>query len=364
MKRTILGSAGVAVIIGALAVTLGRGGATVHADDQFAPTKDPFVNRYVNELKKRDKEFVELRKKYPFESVSGLLEYEAERVKKRGPIQPKLSGDTTKQFEQFEGMAASEGWHSRKQSLELLHSQEVGKFLERENFGRLRRPGPSLDYVELEPVSPVPFASGTLAPEDVGTFVSLPAKNADVAGGRRLPSIEALSQFHLSGQLNFVNANSVGLVRDREHVAGFLPHQFRSLPELVDAEQLKRVPRGVDKAPAEQPKEPGERWLVRRLELVSLLRHEEPVAYLAERLPSMKELRGSKTRALTPQEKQSLKLLEDGENLVIASTTNRIVMLGAIRAGRSCQQCHHTERGALLGSFTYELHRDPPVKDK
>lgn len=355
MKR-FLGSAGVAVIIAALAVALG---STVHADDQFAPTKDPFVNRYVNELKKRDKEFVELRKKYPFESVSGLLEYEAERVKKRGPLQPKLSGDTTKQFEQFEAMAAHDGWHSRKQSLELLHAKEVGKFLERENFGRMRRPSPSLDHLDLEPVSPVPFASGTLAPEDVGTFVSLPAKNADAAGGLRLPSIEALNQFHLFGQVNFVNANSVGLVRDRDHVAGFLPHQFRSLPEL--GEQLKRVPRG-DKAP-EQPKEPGERWLVRRLELVSLLRHDEPVAYLAERLPSMKELRGSKTRALTPQEKQSLKLLEDGENLVIASTTNRIVMLGAIRAGRSCQQCHHTERGALLGSFTYELHRDPPVKE-
>ena len=35
---------------------------------------------------------------------------------------------------------------------------------------------------------------------------------------------------------------------------------------------------------------------------------------------------------------------------------------GSIRASQQCLQCHAVPHGALLGAFTYELVRDPPVK--
>jgi hypothetical protein len=63
-------------------------------------------------------------------------------------------------------------------------------------------------------------------------------------------------------------------VRDRDHVAGFRPHQFRRLPDA--------------------PK----RWQVERLELISLLKHDRPVAYFSNNLPKMDELRDAPTRPL------------------------------------------------------------------
>lgn len=36
-------------------------------------------------------------------------------------------------------------------------------------------------------------------------------------------------------------------------------------------------------------------------------------------------------------------------------------MLGAVRASNDCRQCHQVPRGTLLGAFSYELRRDPPL---
>jgi hypothetical protein len=47
---------------------------------------------------------------------------------------------------------------------------------------------------------------------------------------------------------------------------------------------------------------------------------------------------------------------------VLEATTNRILMVGAIRAAKQCTSCHAVERGDLLGAFSYELLRDPAIK--
>ena len=67
------------------------------------------------------------------------------------------------------------------------------------------------------------------------------------------------------------------------------------------------------------------------------------------------------TRPLNAFETEALPRLVDSEEIVARATTNRIEMVGAIRAARECTECHEVERGQLLGAFTYTLVRDPWV---
>src|SRR5262249_12600424 len=76
-------------------------------------------------------------------------------------------------------------------------------------------------------------------------------------------------------------------------------------------------------------------------------------------LPRMDELRDAPTRPLRPFEKQALAALYEGEELRTETTTNRISMLGAIRALKACLACHQVERGDRLGAFSYTLLREP-----
>jgi hypothetical protein len=139
--------------------------------------------------------------------------------------------------------------------------------------------------------------------------------------------------------IDFANPKGFGYVRDRDHVAGFQSHRFGAMPQMDD-----RVPE-------------NKRWRIERLELVSLLTHDEPVVYLSDHLPRMDELRGAPTRALTPFENTALGAMGQGENLKVEGSADRILMLGSIRALKQCTSCHSVERGALLGAFSYVLRR-------
>src|SRR5207302_117604 len=85
---------------------------------------------------------------------------------------------------------------------------------------------------------------------------------------------QQLAGFHDQGRLNFLNPSSFGYIKDRNNVAGFQSHQFRSMP---------REPAASDK----------EKWAVIRLELVSLLKHDHPVVYSSDHLPRMDDLKGA-----------------------------------------------------------------------
>jgi hypothetical protein len=91
------------------------------------------------------------------------------------------------------------------------------------------------------------------------------------------------------------------------------------------------------------------------LELVSLLRHDEPRVYLAETLPAMDELQNVPHRALNEFEAEALLKLESQEDIVVAKHPRQLQMLGALRAGNSCVECHECGHGKLLGAFSYEL---------
>jgi len=150
------------------------------------------------------------------------------------------------------------------------------------------------------------------------------------------PRPDLLLGLHDEGLVDFLNPKGFGYIQDREHVAGFRAHGFSKMPESKESQ----------------------RWSIQRLELVSLLKHEQPVAYISDYLPRMDKLRNAPTRPLDEFETKALDQLERGKDLEVEYTPDRIRMLGSVRALAQCVKCHHAERGELLGAFTYKLKRE------
>src|SRR5262249_33571666 len=151
------------------------------------------------------------------------------------------------------------------------------------------------------------------------------------------------SSYHQAGLSDFLYPRGFGYVKDRAHVAGFKPHGFRSDP--YPAWRVENW-----------------RWRVQRIQLVGILSHEKPVVYLTDQLPSMEQVRQGKTRALDGFEEAGLPALGEGEDLFLASKGETVRMLGALRATKTCQQCHDAEVGDLLGAFSYTLRRAASAK--
>lgn len=297
----------------------------------------------------------ELRKRYPYVSLASRLDYEGARAAGAEPAD--LPAATVKRLDAVEqSFQEQQTWSRRVHSLAKLHSDQVGQFVSEDGFGWSRMlPMTAPVFLELAEAPPIPFANlASLPPQREGARVELPPAGgpADVGGGARVPSLEMLGTFHDGGRFDFLNPSAFGHVKDRDHVAGFLPHQFRAMPEL-------REPR----APPQKPVKAKERWAVRRLELVSLLKHERPAVYVSDTLPRMDELKKkAKTRPLSEFEDKALAAVRDGEDLVAEATADRIHLLGSLRATKQCLDCHQVHRGDLLGAFSYELQRDPAGK--
>ena len=142
-----------------------------------------------------------------------------------------------------------------------------------------------------------------------------------------------LQALHQNSVVDFSYPGGQGYARDRRHVAGFLTHGFSKVPV------------------------PDDEWAVQTLDLLSLLCHPEPVAYVSAALPRMDELREAPTRPLDAFEAGGLKELMDGEYMVVGEAGDKLRMLGSIRAVELCTKCHGAERGDLLGAFSYTLGR-------
>jgi hypothetical protein len=217
-------------------------------------------------------------------------------------------------------------------------------------------PTPTPEYLELPDGPSQPFAAPLAAEYRGGAKVTLPEKgDGPSATGLLFPSVGSVGQFHATSIFGFAGTNSFGLIRDRDHVAGFRPHQFRGMPQLGEQEPPK---------PGQPPAKPKERWLISRLELVSVWKGETPAVYASGSLPRMQELKTAKTRPLTDFEAKALKGLREGEEVATEATANEIHMVGAVRAAKQCTACHEVKRGTLLGAFSYDLRRDPPLRLK
>jgi hypothetical protein len=246
----------------------------------------------------------------------------------------------------------------RPRALEMVHSDQVERFITREGFGLSRMPQPTLRHLELADAEAVSYPRYLLESTDAEQtqFIDVPRAPTADADLWKLPARDLLLRLHLSGQLDFAGPVGLGLVRDRDHVAGFKSHQFRTLPQLVTKWDHEQV------GPPSPPRKPVEEWVLRKLELVSLLKHDQPAVYVSDRLPKMDELAEAPTRELSEFESASLKSLRSGESLVARAKSNHLEMVGALRAAKQCQQCHQVQRGELLGAFSYELHRSPELK--
>ncbi|HEY1784461.1 MAG TPA: hypothetical protein VGG30_02895, partial [Pirellulales bacterium] len=153
-----------------------------------------------------------------------------------------------------------------------------------------------------------------------------------VASPPTAPAAAWAETFHTQAVVNFAYYAGWGFVQDREHVAGFDSHRFEYLPVG-----------------------PNEQWQMLRVELVSLLKHDEPGVYISEFLPAMDELRDAPVRPLDAFEERSLAVLLEGGDIEAAVVGQQVRMLGAIRAAQKCLDCHSVEHGALLGAFSYVL---------
>jgi hypothetical protein len=119
---------------------------------------------------------------------------------------------------------------------------------------------------------------------------------------------------------------------------------------------VRFVPHAFHHHPLERSKEPP-KWSIDRVELVSLLKFDEPRVYVLDHLPRMDQLSGdtAPTRELNEFEASALTKLRADEDLVVQSESAEYQMLGSLRAAKQCLDCHNVQRGELLGAFSYRL---------
>src|SRR5205823_3678263 len=158
--------------------------------------------------------------------------------------------------------------------------------------GVARRMRPSASWIDIPDAEPIPLLPPPYEPD-----VQTPESARGGATPEAPPAKSALRDFHLLSVVDFTNALCFGYVKDREHVRVFQLHQFHGMPVLAPPD------RGND------------RWQVCNLQLLSLLKHDEPRAYISEHLPRMSELREAKTRSLDDFEREALAVLQRGESL-------------------------------------------------
>jgi hypothetical protein len=146
--------------------------------------------------------------------------------------------------------------------------------------------------------------------------------------------LDDLFSLHRDGVVDFVNLPGFGYIKDRQHVSGFQEHQVSRMPA------------------------PSRPWKLQRIDLIGLLLHDKPIAYVSENLPRMDELRAAPIRDLDDFETAGLLALRRGEDLFVRERRGERRMLGAIRTARPCLSCHEGERGDLLGAFSYRMSED------
>lgn len=162
-------------------------------------------------------------------------------------------------------------------------------------------------------------------------------------------------EMHRVTQTAFLLRDRLGYVESPDRVAGFLGHGFGRLP-FQHRSRWDEEPCG-DGA-----------WSINRLDLIGLVLHDEPKAYVSDELPNMEALRDAPTRSLEDFEAKALEAFGGKEDLVTEETISdgktHVRMVGAIRAGESCAACHEVPFGTLLGAFSYDLTRLNPARSR
>jgi len=247
---------------------------------------------------------------FPFKSLSDRLAFENQNPPSN-PVQ--LNPVVDKNLDEQDNRLDRRYWISRAWVLEQLHEHTTEQFSRAAGFGLMRLPSIRTEIVQLEPRTPLRMPAGVDAS----------------------PPFQSL---HQSAVRNFVDPERLGYIRSRSEISGFESHGLSSLDTS-----------GAEKSAA------SPNWQVTRLELVSLLRHREPRVYVAKSMPDMDKLADVPTRPLNSFEEKSLPQLLAQTDVVTDQKPDHIQMLGSLRAGKTCLECHTGNRGKLLGAFSYEL---------
>jgi hypothetical protein len=279
----------------------------------------------------------ELQAMYPVVSLDERLAYENAFQAVAGPSTPAnrkapLSETVDRALSDRE---KRDRWTMRQGQLQRLHDQMSDRFIAAEGFGPMRLSG--IGEVRLPPLP-------TLSLDEDGISAT---ESAYI--GRAEPTTYAPARFmrmHEESQRDFLDRNRMGYVENRRRVIGFEPHAFTRVP----------VPPASDRWYGDSD-DPDPDWTVVRAELLSLLKHDPPAAYVSEHLPRMDELRDAPTRPLIAFEQAALERLRTEHDVVAEQQTNVIRMVGSLRAGNDCLICHRGARGDLLGALSYELRR-------
>jgi hypothetical protein len=313
----------------------------------------------------RSREMDALADKYSAVSIADRLAYEArgrEPAVSNAPTaaaavaadsdEPALPEPIEHELTRVEGRMrelSTENWRTRHRPYALerlgrLHEQMVYRFTISEGFGvsRMLPGGVRREYIEIPelPNLAVPETGEPGYEEPPSVAGNGPAELAAAEGERTAaPDRDELRTVHEAGVADFANPAGFGYVASREQVFGFQSHGFRTFPSLG----------GGNEAQAS--------WRIASLELVSLLKHETPAAYVSKNLPRMDELAQAPTRLLDEFETNALRQLRSGEELVVEDLAGELRMLGSLRAAKQCTECHAVQRGDLLGAFTYLLRR-------
>jgi hypothetical protein len=264
-----------------------------------------------------------LRGEFPYESMD-------ERVPppKKSAVN-KLSDEAKKYLDEMDSkLAVDRGASERTYALRQLHENSVEAFINSPGFGV----GRSIRASDINWTTLTSKRDDEAISQPGSPFAStLVESDFTLSPNRR--DLDSTRQTHVDGVLDFVNPAGFGVIESRKKVLGFQSHRFRKLPK-------------------------SERLRIGAIELVGLLMHPEPVVYISDNLPSMKEARTAPKRALNHFESAALKNLYEGNDFFIRQTTEGVRALGAIRAGEQCVKCHGGIRGDLLGAFSYSLQRD------
>lgn len=258
-----------------------------------------------------------LQAQYPFESLEHRLAFEKSGSSTLHPVDSippsaSVTANLERQEANHEARFSSRAW-----ALRDLHEASYREFARAAGFGFMRMPSVREMLAFDKDLPPLELPR----PMGISTVVN-PGND--------------LAHVHDAAVDDFVSPQRMAYVRSRKEVAGFEPHRMY-------------------KFSMHGPPDQSPNWQVVRLELVSLLRQNEPRVYTSNTIPDMDQLADAPNRPLDEFEKGALPQLHSQEDVVFDVLPDRIVMLGAVRAGTTCFKCHVGERGKLLGAFSYEL---------
>jgi hypothetical protein len=313
-------------------------------------------------------EWSALQRKYPIESMAERLSYETRAhepaAAKRADAQTSNEiaksaiggGFRTMEPEELDRMYGesldSRFLKRRAKTLSLIHASYVTQFVNSPGFGVERGIGiDSAERMLSRTSAPLRSLAGKVQPpvpmnvDEASSASSDDLLRVDEQPSRQIEAflIPQIESVHHNAQLDFANILGYGYIRDRAHVVGFQSHGMTHMPSQHN--------RGRDLLAEKQQGT----WGARTVELVSLLKFDEPRVYLSNNLPQMDDLRAAETRPLDAFEAESLAALRDGATIQAGDFGNHVRMLGAVRAASQCMACHAVEHGALLGAFSYDF---------